>query len=272
MGDNEKGMFNFAKLKGQDNWKQWCRNMEYALADCLLLSHVTGKSTRPSLSNPSTTSEVEKQEKWDEKDLRAAAKLGAKCSPEMQQVLDGTEGKTAKEKYDVLKKRCTASGLAAKWSAITKLSSITYGGSKNIQDMATQIKSAHIELKDLDVKVEDVVLLSLIINLGPEWSQYRTVLTERARISDKIDFDDIVKGLEDHERTMKNDEVSVNSMKNHKGGSRGGSKGDFKGDSSGGNTKNTFTPGKCDCCGSTKHRRTVRKRIRLATTVVKQGI
>ena len=40
-------LFNFAKLKGQDNWKQWWRNMEYALTDCGLLTFVNGKSKRP---------------------------------------------------------------------------------------------------------------------------------------------------------------------------------------------------------------------------------
>ena len=122
--------------------------------------------------------------------------------------------------------------------------------------MATQIKSAHIELKDLDVKVEDVVLLSLLNNLEPEWSQYRTILTERARISDKIDFDDIVKGLKDHKRTIKNN-TSINSMKisgHHKGGSKEGQKRDFKGDSNrGSNNNNKNINNNCDYCDSTKH-------------------
>ena len=83
MGDYEKGMFNFVKLKGQDNWKQWERNMEYALADYLLLNFVNGKFIRP-LNDAKDTDSSSKQEKWDEKDTRASVKLGAMCSPEMQ--------------------------------------------------------------------------------------------------------------------------------------------------------------------------------------------
>ena len=87
--------------------------MEYALADYLLLNFVNDKFIR-SLNDAKNTDSSSKQEKWDEKNARAAAKLKAICLLEMQQILDGTTGKSAKEKYDILKKRCTASGLAAK--------------------------------------------------------------------------------------------------------------------------------------------------------------
>ena len=71
--------------------------------------------------------------------------------------------------------------------------------------MGTKMKAAFVEVLDLDVNMNDFLLLILLNNLGPDWSQYRTVLNDKAREKDKLEFDDVLKGLEDHERTMKID-------------------------------------------------------------------
>lgn len=81
-----------------------------------------------------------------------------------------------------------------------------------VQEMASRITSVHVKIKDLNVTMDDIIPLTLLNNSGREWSQYRTVLTVRARETESLGFDSVVKGLEDRERTMRND-TAANRIK-----------------------------------------------------------
>ena len=65
-----RGLFAFAKLKGPDNFKTWWRNMQFALADGLLIKYVDGTYPRPGPA-PDGSSEAVKaeslrdQNSWD---------------------------------------------------------------------------------------------------------------------------------------------------------------------------------------------------------------
>ena len=77
------------------------------------------------------------------------------------------------QKYLILKARWAPSGLAAKWAAFTKMSTVTYSDCDGITDMASRMRSAFIEVEDLNVLIKDVLLLTLFNNLGLDRSQYR---------------------------------------------------------------------------------------------------
>ncbi|KAK3176793.1 hypothetical protein OEA41_008118 [Lepraria neglecta] len=210
-----RGLFGFAKLKGPENFKTWWRNMQFALADALLLKYVDGTYPRPRPGPvPDGSSEAVKaeslrdQNSWDAQDGRASARLGYMCSQDVQQFLDieTSSSRTSAQTLEFLKEKFTPSGLAAKWAALSKLSSISYKGS--ITNMSTEFKTVWTEMTDLNVELKDVILLTLLNNLGPEWNQYRTVLKKKARKDNSITFDDAVKGLIYHEQGMKN-EVSA---------------------------------------------------------------
>ena len=229
--------------------------MEWALADCLLKPYVLGTIPRPVAVeiNKPTAGELKAQAKWDETDGRAAAKLGLMCASDVQQVLDSKRShrKTSHELYLMLKERFTPSGMAAKWTAIQRLSEVTYTNSKDIPNMTTRMKAAWIELKDLEVTIDDFVFLTLLNNLGPGWSDYRTILHNDIRkTSEKLDWESITKGLEEHEIDMKKNGGVVNFVK-------GSGEKDNKGQGQKDNKyfkKNHEPKGKdpkreCKCCG-----------------------
>jgi len=110
MTDDGKSNWSFQKLKGGDNWKEWRRNMTYALMDCSLFDYVTGDFPRPTSLTTDEKDLLKAQMDWDKGDRRAGAKLRLMCSSEIQQILDPTEGKTALEKWGVLKEKCTLTG------------------------------------------------------------------------------------------------------------------------------------------------------------------
>ena len=120
--------------------------------------------------------------------------------------IETSSSRTSAQTLDFLKEKFTPSGLAAKWAALSKLSSISYKGS--ITNTSAEFKTVWTEITDLNVEVKDVILLTLLNSLGPEWNQYCTVLNEKARKDNSITFDDTVKGLIDYEQGMKN-EVSA---------------------------------------------------------------
>ena len=178
--------------------------MQFALADALLIKYVDGTYPRPGPA-PDGSSEAVKaeslrdQNSWDAQDGRASARLGYMCSQDVQQFLDieTSSSRTSAQTLYFLKEKFTPSGLAAKWAALSKLSSISYKGS--MTNTSAEFKTVWTEITDLNVEVKDVILLTLLNSLGPEWNQYRTVLNEKARKDDSITFDDTVKGLIDHE-------------------------------------------------------------------------
>ena len=78
--------------------------------------------------------------------------------------------------------------------------------------MGIKMKAAFVKVLDLDININDFLLLILLNNLGPNQSQYRTVLNNKVREKDKIKFNDVLKGLKDYKRIIKID-PSLNQVK-----------------------------------------------------------
>jgi len=74
----------------------------YALVDCSLNDYVTEDLPRPLDFDEEGQDQCISQNEWDRKDRRAGAKIGIRCSPEMQQTLGLMDGKTAFGKWEVL--------------------------------------------------------------------------------------------------------------------------------------------------------------------------
>ena len=163
--------------------------MQFALADALLLKYVDGTYPRPGLA-PDGSSEAVKaeslrdQNSWDAQDGRASARLGYMCSQDVQQFLDieTSSSRTSAQTLEFLKEKFTPSGLAAKWAALSKLSSISYKGS--ITNMSAEFKTVWTEMTDLNVELKDVILLTLLNNLGPGWNRIKS--NQATRLQHKI--------------------------------------------------------------------------------------
>jgi hypothetical protein len=74
---------NFSKLNST-NYTTWVGEMEAWLCSSDLWRLVSGKSTKPALSTPPTTSEIEKLEKWEIKADKAARWIYLMVEPDQR--------------------------------------------------------------------------------------------------------------------------------------------------------------------------------------------
>ena len=110
-----EGSYTFAKLKGTENYKEWAKEMGFALQDAGLESYVDGMCKKPELYTktkkypaapavPLSEEKIEKRkaevEKWVLNNSRTCDKIGKMCWRSVQQQLKKTW--TAKEMWDNL--------------------------------------------------------------------------------------------------------------------------------------------------------------------------
>jgi len=100
---------------------------------------------------------------------------------------------------------------------------VTYSGSKGISDIFIKIKAIIIKIKDLNITIEEVVLLTLINNLRLNWNQYRIIFQNRASLTN-LKYEDIIKSLKNQEQIIKKDSLA-NNVKIAKKGKDGFNKG-----------------------------------------------
>ena len=94
--------YTFAKLSGAENYKEWAREMIFALKDSGLWGYVDGTITRPpplatevkeSTVTISAEARQETQDKidlWIKDDARALGKMGRMCNKTVQLGFDAT--------------------------------------------------------------------------------------------------------------------------------------------------------------------------------------
>lgn len=97
-----EGTYTFSKLKGTENYKEWVREMGFALRGAGLISYANGTSVKPKLhtedeahprdgSAPLSEEKIEKREaeveKWILNDSRTCGKIGKICTKAVQQQL-----------------------------------------------------------------------------------------------------------------------------------------------------------------------------------------
>ncbi len=117
MATNEKE-FTFKKLQGAENYKQWNRDMTFALQDAKLWDHIMGSARRPPELKETSDDDEDRKERiylrWEkirdfDLDVRkTAAKISRMCTDMVQKeslaVKTSTEW-NPKELWDWLKKR-----------------------------------------------------------------------------------------------------------------------------------------------------------------------
>lgn len=89
----------FSKLKGPEDFKEWAREMGFALQDAGLMSYANGTSAKPKLyreeekgasngSAPLSDEQIEKREaeveEWILNDSRTCGKIGRMCTSAVQ--------------------------------------------------------------------------------------------------------------------------------------------------------------------------------------------
>ena len=89
MATSEKE-YKFKKLQGAENFKQWSRDMTFALQEAKLWEHISGTAMRPPTLKPQTDDDEERQERiwqrsekirdFDQDVQKATAKISKMCS------------------------------------------------------------------------------------------------------------------------------------------------------------------------------------------------
>ena len=153
----------FDKLKGSENYKEWAREMEFALIDVGLMGLVTGDRIRPLQYTEEQKEAILKKEygderikrreeaieKWDINDGKVVGKIGGMCTKTVQ--MEFKSGWNAKTTWDSLKKRYTPHGWSSKWALLNRLEETSYAGSIDVPDFGRKMRTILEEIKDQQI-------------------------------------------------------------------------------------------------------------------------
>ena len=166
----------FAKLSGAENYKEWAREMIFALKDSGLWGYVDGTIIRPvslaALEKGATVtiSAEAKQETQDKielltkDDARALGKMGRMCNKTVQLGFDATW--LSSEAWSELKTKYSSKGWSTKWDVLNRLEQTNYSSSKDINNLGVKIVKILEEIKELDITMEEMVTIKLMNGLG----------------------------------------------------------------------------------------------------------
>lgn len=204
--------YSFEKLKGPENYKEWAREMSFALRDAGLMSYVNGTFRKPvldeTLKDPELIAKKEEAiDTWIQKDDRAVDKLGKMCSKPVQ--LEFKDHWSAKEAWNSLKERYTPVRWSFKWAVLNRLEEARYETSTGIADLERSINVVLEDIEEQNITMKEYVTIKVINSLGPGFETYVTVLNEQARKENKLpDLGGLFKSLKEEELRMKSQDVA----------------------------------------------------------------
>ena len=158
------GNYNFAKLRGTNNYQKWQREMTNAL---MIEGHwiliATPHATPEILEEPVLATMTWKEKrgyredrtKHAMKEVQARVAISNKCIPSIKQLLKPEW--TAKETWDWLQKRYEPSKSHRKWIVLSRLEDLDYAHFKSFADYRIEIEGIMREVEELDITVEDWV-------------------------------------------------------------------------------------------------------------------
>ena len=203
----------FAKLCGAENYKEWAREMIFALKGSGLWGYVDGTIVKPApLSAKEETTAEAKQETqdkidlWTKDDARALGKMGRMCNKTVQLGFDATW--LSSEAWSELKTKYSSKGWSTKWDVLNRLEQTSYSSSKDINSLGVKIVKILEEIKELDITMEEMVTIKLMNSLGSSFETYLTMLSQKARDDNKLlDLQALLSNLKD--KACANDVVEV---------------------------------------------------------------
>ena len=168
VGNGSKDEYTFKKLQGSHNYKQWTRDMSFALEEARLWRHVEGTAIPPPPLMPKGDNSEDRMERIYARDekicefqdnaRKAIAKIGKMCTETVQKEFLSVKVSrewTPKELWDHLKTRYTLQNWASKWNTLGKLHEIRHGDCKNIQEFMTKIRDVKSEIEDLEITMDE---------------------------------------------------------------------------------------------------------------------
>ena len=222
-GNGSKDEYTFKKLQGSHNYKQWTRDMSFALEEARLWRHVEGTAIAPPPLMPKGDDSEDRMERIYARDekicefqdnaRKAIAKIGKMCTETVQKEFLSVKASrewTPKELWNHLKTRYTLQNWASKWNTLGKLHEIRHGDCKNIQEFMTKIRDVKSEIEDLDITMDEAITIQVLNSLDSSFAQFLGILSHEAREKDKLPtLENLAKSLEDEELRMKNQDKAI---------------------------------------------------------------
>ncbi len=134
LGSNQmskESEYTFAKLSGAENYKEWVREMIFALKDSGFWGYVDGTITRPpplatevkestvTISAGARQKTQDKIDLWIKDDARALGKIGRMCNKTIWLGFDATW--LSSEAWSKLKTKYSSKGWSTKWDVLNRL-------------------------------------------------------------------------------------------------------------------------------------------------------
>ena len=128
--------YTFAKLSGGENYKEWAREMIFALKDSGLWEYVDGTIIRPvslaaiekgatvTISAEAKQETQDKIDLWTKDNARALGKMGRMCNKTVQLGFDATW--LSSEAWSELKTKDSSKGWSTKWDVLNKLGQLFF--------------------------------------------------------------------------------------------------------------------------------------------------
>ena len=201
-------IWNFPKLKGQENYEPWSRKMRNALIYCGLWEIVeTGKDSFPedtATTAPQRLTHEAAVRTWEEKNSQGAALIYSMCEDKPAEAIE--EEVSSHDRWEKLESNYVSSGFILRVTKFLELLSTRLSTSNNsLETYVAGIRNKAKELNRMSAPIPDWILVTMLLNnLDGKFKEFVHRLL--VHMKDKTpDFDEIVALLYDEERLLKKD-------------------------------------------------------------------
>ena len=212
---NEK-KFMFQKLQVAENYKQWNRDMIFALQDAKLWDHNMGSARRPTEFKDTKDDDEDRKEciyqRWgkirdfDQDVQKIAAKISRICADTVQKEFLAVKTSTEwdpKKLGDWLKRRYTLQNFASKLNALEKLHGIRRSDLKNVSKYMSRMKEVSAKINNLKISISESVVMHAVNNLDSYFRPYLAILSNNAQEKKKLPtLSELTKNLENEEMCL----------------------------------------------------------------------
>ncbi len=205
----------FFKLKESDNYKEWAREMTFALRQIELMRLVNDdqiqsllymKEQKKTILEKNEEVRIEKREevieKWDINNEKMMSKIEAMCIRAVQMKFKSEWN--AKTTWELLRKRYTSHEWVFKWALLNRLKETSYANSIDVSNFDRKMRFILKEIKNQEITIEEYVMIKIINFMSNEFDTYVTVLNESVRKKKALsELDKLLQSLKKKKNRMK---------------------------------------------------------------------
>ena len=201
-------IWNFPKLKGQENYEPWSKKMRNALTYTGLWEVVeTGRASYPEDTATTAPQRVTHEiavRTWDEKNSQGAALIYSMCEDKPAEAIE--DEASSYDRWEKLESNYVSSGFILRVTRFQELLNTRLSTSSNsLESYVAGIRNKAKELKRMSAPIPDWILVTMLLNnLDGKFKEFVHRLL--VHMKDKTpEFDEIVALLYEEERLLKKD-------------------------------------------------------------------